>query len=136
MKRQQAHSASTTNETSFTSEDKIASIFQPDTLVSEQYFDNLRRKTRLEPEASLMLAVLEDGIDCYQENFIPRNAAQRRLFDETKEWITSRDDDWIFSFENLCEVLGLNAAYLRQGLLRWKPESVTVHAAEPKRIAV
>ena len=136
MNRQQAYSASTADEIHLGSEDKIASIFQPDTLVSEQYFDNLRRKTRLEPETRLMLAVLEDGIDCYQDNFIPRNAAQRRLFDEAKEWIFSRDGDWIFSFENLCEVLGLNAAYLRQGLLRWKPQSATGHSAGPKRIAV
>ena len=131
MKRQQAHSESMTNETIFTSDDRGASIYQPDTLVSDQYFENLRRKTHLEPETRLMLAVLEDGLYCYQDNFLPRNAIQKRLFDEAKEWIRSSDDDSVFSFENVCEVLGLDAAYLRQGLLRWKPKLGVVHAVNP-----
>ena len=31
-----------------------------------------------------------------------------------------KNSDWPFSFENICEVLGFDPAYLRQGLLRWK----------------
>jgi hypothetical protein len=134
MKRQQASSASVTNATIFTSEDKIASIFQPDTLLSAQYFDNLRRKTQLEPEKRLMLAVLEDAITCYQENFVSRNGKKKRFFDEVKEWIVSPDGDWVFSFENVCEVLGLNAAYLRQGLLRWNPKFSVPPTDEPRRM--
>ena len=29
------------------------------------------------------------------------------------------DGDWVFSFENICEALGFNPAYVRKGLLRW-----------------
>jgi len=28
--------------------------------------------------------------------------------------------DWIFSFVNCCDALGIEPDYLRQGLLRWK----------------
>jgi hypothetical protein len=35
------------------SEEKIASLFQPDVLLTEQYSDNFRRKTPLEPEKAL-----------------------------------------------------------------------------------
>ena len=34
--------------------------------------DNFRRKTPLEPEKALLLAVLEDGIRCFQDNILPR----------------------------------------------------------------
>jgi hypothetical protein len=49
-------------------EDKLASLFEPDTLLYAEYFENLRRKTVLEPEKGLILAVLEDAIDRFQNN--------------------------------------------------------------------
>jgi hypothetical protein len=30
------------------------------------------------------------------------------------------DGDWLFSFANICDILGLSPAYIRAGLLRWK----------------
>lgn len=135
MKQQQDRSAGVTNTTILPGDDKIASIFQPDTLVSDQYFENLRRKTLMEPETRLILAVLEDAISCYQHYFLAQNAIQKRLFEEAKEWILSSDDSWVFSFENVCDVLAVNAAYLRQGLLRWKPKPAVVHG-EPERMVV
>lgn len=101
-------------------DDKIASLFQPDTLLSAQYFDNLRRKTLLEPEKRLMLAILEDGIHCYRDNLNASRGKKKRDFDEAAAWIVDADADWVFSFESVCDSLGLNPAYLRQGLLRWK----------------
>ena len=53
-------------------DERIASLFQPDTVLSSQYFENLRRKTLFEPERRLMLAILEDGIDCYLKNLFAR----------------------------------------------------------------
>ena len=35
------------------------------------------------------------------------------------------DDDWIFSFASVCEVLRFNPEYVRQGLLRWKEKKLT-----------
>ena len=105
--------------TGFTPGDKIASLFQPDTLLSAQYFDNLRRKTHLEPEKRLMLAILEDGIHCYRDNLNASGGKKKRDFDEASAWIVDADGDWVFSFESVCEALGLNPQYLRQGLLRW-----------------
>jgi hypothetical protein len=110
-----------------TSEEKIASLFQPDTLLSDQYFENLRRKTFFEPEKRLMLAVLEDAIRYYQDNWFSRNSKRKRIFDETEEWILTPDSDWVFSFEHVCETLGLSPAYLRRGLLRWKQRKQNQH---------
>ena len=61
-------SGSAREESSFTADERVSSLFQPDTLLSTQYFENLRRKTLFEPEKRLMLAILEDGIHCYFDN--------------------------------------------------------------------
>jgi hypothetical protein len=34
---------------------------------------------------------------------------------------------WVFSFENICEALGFNPAYVRQGLLRWMKNKLPKH---------
>ena len=102
------------------SSDNLASLFEPDTLLSAQYFDTLRRKALLEPERRLVLAILDDAIACYRDNMFSRSAKKKRLFDEAEEWIVTPQADWIFSFDHVCEALGLNPEYIRRGLLRWK----------------
>ena len=106
-------------------EEKIISLFEPDTLLSAEYLENLRRKTLLEPEKRLMLAVLEDAINCFQVNVMAQSGRGKRLFNESEDWIMGRDDDWIFSFASVCEVLRFNPEYVRQGLLRWKEKKLT-----------
>ena len=121
--------------TGFTPDDKIASLFQPDTLLSAQYFDNLRRKTHLEPEKRLMLAILQDGIHCYRDNLNASGGKKKRDFDEASAWIVDADGDWVFSFESVCEALGLNPQYLRQGLLRWTERVGKTPARAPSATA-
>ncbi len=104
-------------------DDRIASLFQPDAQLSAQYFDNLRRKTLFEPEKRLMLAILEDGIHSYQDNLTASHGKRERDFDEAAAWIVDADSDWVFSFANVCDALGLSPEYLRQGLLRWKEKN-------------
>jgi len=107
---------------------RIASLFEPDTLLPAQYFGNLRRKTLLEPEKRLMLAILEDAINCYQDNLLAKRGREGRLFTEAEEWILEKGSDWIFSFKNICETLGFNPEYVRQGLLQWKEKKTAKYA--------
>ncbi len=104
-------------------EDKITSLFEPDTLLSAQYLD-LHRKALLEPEKRLMLAVLEDAINCFQVNVMAQSGRGKKLFNESEDWIMGRDDDWIFSFVSVCELLRFNPEYVRRGLLRWKEKKL------------
>jgi hypothetical protein len=120
MKRESAGTEYIREYSGLTMDEKIASLFQPDTLLSAQYFDNLRRSTLLQPEMRLTLAILEDAINCFQDNLMAESAKGKKLFNEAEEWILDEGGDWIFSFQNVCELLGLNPAYVRQGLLRWK----------------
>ena len=100
-------------------DEAVGSLFQPDSLLLEQYFDTLRRRTVLEPEKRLMLAILKDAVNTFQTDMFAENVKTSRRFEEAMDWITETDGDWVFSFENICEHLGLNPAYVRNGLVRW-----------------
>ena len=104
---------------SLVTDEAVGSLFQPDSLLLGQYFDTLRRKTVLEPEKRLMLAILKDAVGTFQADLFAANAKSSRRFEQAKDWITETDGDWVFSFANVCEHLGLNPAYVRNGLLRW-----------------
>lgn len=105
-------------------DDRVASLFQPDVLLGEQYLENCRRKIALEPEKALMLAVLDDSVRCFQENIFSENKKKRMLFDEAVEWLFSEDESWIFSFVSICSVMNLDADYLRRGLRQWEKRAV------------
>jgi hypothetical protein len=115
MDSETASSVYLRDKTGLTGEERIGARFQPDSLLSAQYFETLRRKTILEPEKRLMLAILEDAIDCLQNNVLAQSLKSRRLFQEAVKWIVEVDADWVFSFENVCDALALNPAYVRQG---------------------
>lgn len=127
------------DQTGLTADEKLASLFQPDTLLSAQYFDNLRRKTLFQPEKRLMLALLEDAIGCFQDNLSAQAVGKKKLFDEAEQWIVEKGGDWIFSFDHVCETLGFTPEYVRQGLLRWKEKHKPRHggaeAWEGKKLA-
>ncbi len=133
MEPKLADSGNTETATVFRGDEKLASLFQPDTLLSAQYFDTLRRKTRLEPERRLMLAVLEDAILNFQDNRILPRGKNKLLFDEAEQWITTPGGDWMFSFDNVCESLGFNPEYVRGGLVRWKEKNRQKPSADGAR---
>ena len=101
-------------------DDRVASLFQPDVLLGEQYLENFRRKIALEPEKALMLAVLDDGVRSFQDNIFSENRKKRMLFEEAEAWLFSDDPSWIFSFASICAAMGLDPDYLRRGLRQWQ----------------
>jgi hypothetical protein len=102
-----------------TTEDNIAALFGPDSLLPAQLFQTMRRKASLEPETKLMLAILKDAIDCFQNNLRRGHVKSRRLFNEAAAWILDVNSAWVFSFDSICEHLALDPAYVRQGLMQW-----------------
>lgn len=110
-------------EKSFAIEDRVSSLFQPDTLLSEEYFGNYRRRVPLEPEKALMLAVLDDGVRSFQENLFAETGKKRALFDEAREWLFNDGFEHVFSFSSICSSLGLNPGYIRRGLKRWEEQT-------------
>ena len=109
--------------------DTFSHLLQPDTLLPSQYFAILKRKGAHEPERRLVVAVLEDAVDCFQKHIHARDEKARQLFVDAEEWISSEDRSWPFSFENVCDLLQINPQYLRRGLMAWKDRQLN----EPQR---
>ncbi len=102
--------------------------FSPDPISRFQYEKVHEAKKGLaehQAERDLILAVLEDGIACFQGYFSKPSRTNEKLFLEAEEWINSNDDD-VFSFNNVCETLGLSPSGLRKGLEQWKERQIAV----------
>jgi hypothetical protein len=110
-------------------------LFQPDTILPSQFFAAMRKKVPQEAEYRLMVAVLEDAIDCFQKHCNARDAKARQLFEDAERWVASDDRNWPFSFINICDLLGLNPSYVREGLNLWK-ERRSASPGRPKVIAL
>jgi hypothetical protein len=113
-------------------DDRVGSLFQPDTLLGEDYAANFRRKIPLEPERTLLLAVLEDGIRCFQENLFAVTGKRRALFDEAKDWLFSDDAEWFCSFVSVCLMLNLEPNYIRRGLRQWESNARKTTQKKPQ----
>jgi hypothetical protein len=87
---ERANTVRTTDRTSLTMDERIGSLFQSDSLLVAQYFETLRRKTLFEPEKRLMLAILEDAINCFQDNLLAQDVRRSRLFHEVEEGSSKR----------------------------------------------
>jgi hypothetical protein len=115
-----------------TLDEKLPGLFEPDTLLPIQYFEAMRRKHLLEGEKRLVLSVLEDAIECFMKCIdSPTNKGQR-LFRDAEEWINLEDKKWVFSFDNVCDMLDINPEYMRRGLHDWKERKLA--AIEQARI--
>ena len=112
----------------------MESLFQPDILIQSQYNATHQRRFSQEPEKILMLALLEDAIVCFQDNLGTNCKRKKALFDDAERWLLADDTSYIFSFENICDVLGFDAGYLREGLMRWrKAAEFRAPAKEPRK---
>jgi hypothetical protein len=88
-------------------------------LLPEQYLRKAGTH-RIEPQKRLMLAVLQTAVDdCLgsrtrQARGLPRPG--RKEHEDARAYVESTDRSWPFTFENLCEAIGLDAGWLRRRL--------------------
>jgi hypothetical protein len=96
-------------------EDQRISSSGSDGVSTDQFFDTLRSK-HLAPEKALLLAILEDAIHCLEKYRAAQDSVGKERFHDAESWIMKRGNHWIFSFDNVCELLELDPQYVRQGL--------------------
>ncbi len=70
------------------------------------------------PETLLMLAVLDDAIQCFLRYRGAKRRKEQKVFQSTKDWILSTESNWIFSFESVCEIVRIDPNYIRGALFR------------------
>ena len=73
----------------------------------------------------LMWAILKDTLRCYQNHFDSLSVPSQRLFREANKWIYANDTTWVFSFDSVCAVLGIDGDRLRSELSRWARQRST-----------
>ena len=111
-----------------TLDEKLPGLFEPDTLLPIQYFEAMRRKHLLEGEKRLILSVLEDAVECFMKCIDSSTNKGQRLFRDADEWINLEDKRWVFSFDNVCDMLDINPDYMRVGLRKWKDKKLVAIA--------
>jgi hypothetical protein len=89
-------------------------------LLPDQYLASASARLAL-PQRRLMIAVLQTVIDDVQGSAHRRaagahGAADRRELERAQAYIASSDRSWPFSFENVCEAVGVDPGALRRGL--------------------
>jgi hypothetical protein len=90
-----------------------ASLMRLHIVLPSQHFAPQRKQA---PEQRLMIAVLRDAVDCVEKHRCTTDRQCRRRFREEVEWFLSEDTDWPYSFECICEALGLDASAVRHSL--------------------
>jgi hypothetical protein len=92
-------------------------LFEPDAILTVQYYSMFKSSQYRDPERRLMVAILEDAVSCLSMNLRRCNVRKRKQYEAAQQWVTTEEDsEWIFSFRNICEVLGMDPSYLRRGL--------------------
>ena len=107
-------------------------LFSPDPLSRFQYESAHGAKENPPGQQalkSLMLAVLENGLACFQSCLFQPSSSNQKLSQEAEEWIYSEEED-VFSFNNVCETLVLDPTKMRKGLRQWKARQMRLPLQE------
>ena len=70
-----------------------------------------------EPEHGLLSALLFDGVQAYLSATTSSNQEEKMRFEEAFLWVQEEDPDYVFSFNNVCDSLGIHPDALRLGLV-------------------
>jgi len=74
----------------------------------------------LPPEEGLVVAVLEHAVGIFQRYALAPDRGGRMLFADIDAWFASDDTSYRSAFVSICNELGLDVAYVRQGLRQWR----------------
>jgi len=80
---------------------------------SNDFLRELQNRTAGRGELRLVLAILEDAVRRLQRRRVPERILPRLFRIEAEEWFKSRERRPLFSFENLCSLLGLDPEEVR-----------------------
>jgi hypothetical protein len=73
-----------------------------------------------QPEKRLMLALLDGAVSDFQKYATASTGRGRRLFADVNAWFGSTAHDRFLDFESICDGLGLDPSFVRNGLNRWR----------------
>jgi hypothetical protein len=99
-------------------DDFLARILEPDVFLPSQFYGAAGLSRKLEGEKRLMIAILKDAVECLEKYRGSRSVAGKIQYDNAIEWVEDTGREWLFSFTNICDLLGFDPDYLREALLK------------------
>ena len=97
-------------------DDFLARILEPDIFLPSQFYGSVGLTRQLEGEKRLMIAVLKDAVECLEKYRGAHDSAGQCQYMSAIEWVEDTDTEWLFSFTNICDLLGFDPQYLREVL--------------------
>jgi hypothetical protein len=113
-------------------DDFLARILEPDVFLPSQFYGTGSLSRKLEGEKRLMIAILKDAVECLDKYRGARSSSGRGHYLNALEWVEDKSTDWLFSFTNICDLLGFDPDYMREVLLKRENKYVKV---SPRRFA-
>jgi len=99
-------------------DDFLARILEPDIFLPSQFYGNRGLSRQLDGEKRLMIAILKDAVECLDKYRGARSSAGRSHYENALEWVEDKGTEWLFSFTNICDLLGFDPDYLREVLMK------------------
>jgi len=99
-------------------DDFLARILEPDIFLPSQFYGTGSLSRQLEGEKRLMIAILKDAVECLDKYRGACNSSGRSHYQNALEWVRDESTDWLFSFTNICDLLGFDPSYMREVLLK------------------
>lgn len=98
-------------EQALANETNSAAFFEPVVLLPSQLASSGSESI---PELKLVAAILEDALLCINRRASARRGRRRREFMDAWHWLWNDRRDWPFAFRNVCDLLEIDAAAVRQ----------------------
>jgi hypothetical protein len=99
-------------------DDFLAKILEPDIFLPAQFYGTAGLSRQLEGEKRLMIAIMKDAVECLDKYRGARSSLGRSQYENALEWVQDKGTEWLFSFTNICDLLGFDPDYLREVLLK------------------
>jgi hypothetical protein len=99
-------------------DDILARILEPDIFLPSQFYGSGSLSRKLEGEKRLMIAILKDAVECLEKFRTSSSSSGRSHYLNALEWVQDENTEWLFSFTNICDLLGFDPDYLREVLLK------------------
>jgi hypothetical protein len=93
----------------------LPSLLEPDTITPEQFYGP-RTEGIGGGERRLMAAVLADGVEAYLHYWKMVSGGFVNADADARDWVDTKNYTYPFSFDLVCQSLGINPSYLRLGL--------------------
>jgi|GEM_PF-3239574 hypothetical protein len=114
---------SVTREAAARLEELLPVSFEGGIVLPEQYYDLYGRGAGCnDGEHRLAFAVLADAVACYLKYRGARSRKARLRFDEVAYWMRSPSRQGIYSYLNLCDLLGIEGPQLLRALEQRGPQ--------------